>query len=174
MAPGAFAAMSLDLEYRWAREEGRSRGLKEGQILGARNIVLLLGEQRFGPTDQRSSEAIAAIRGLDELKYLAERISSASSWEDLLSRHIDPQPAGSSSPDPGGMPLYDRYLDDERKFGDVEATRRLVLTIGSSPLGPPDETTRAGVAAIKDPAALEWLLMRLFRARSWEELLRLL
>src|SRR5207245_1216477 len=50
----------------------------------AKKILMLQGHKRFGPPDERTSAALARIKGLDRLERLTERLLDVSSWEELL------------------------------------------------------------------------------------------
>jgi hypothetical protein len=55
--------------------------------------------------------------------------------------------------------------------GIIEGEQRVLLLLGEPKFGPADETTRAVIKAIHDPAKLEELLLRLPQAQSWQQLL---
>ncbi len=60
------------------------RGAQRGQVSEAQRMLLLVGQQKFGPPTQNASAAVAAITDTARLEALAARIFSASSWDDLL------------------------------------------------------------------------------------------
>jgi predicted transposase YdaD len=66
--------------------EGRQEGLVEGRITGERQILIRLGAKRFGPPDGATLAAIEAIRSVERLEALGERIldPEARDWNDLL------------------------------------------------------------------------------------------
>jgi predicted transposase YdaD len=66
------------------RAEGKVEGLAEGRAEEARQMVLLLGEQRYGPPDARSRRALDAITDRERLRQLALRLQTAGSWAELL------------------------------------------------------------------------------------------
>jgi hypothetical protein len=54
-----------------------------GIILG-RELLLTVGQDRFGPPDDQTRDCIAAITEGERLRYLIERLSNASTWDDLM------------------------------------------------------------------------------------------
>jgi predicted transposase YdaD len=64
-------------------QEGRQEGLQEG-LVTARETLLSLGEQRFGPPDSATRVAVESIDDLDRLKRSLLRLLSAKGWEELL------------------------------------------------------------------------------------------
>lgn len=62
---------------------------------------------------------------------------------------------------------YQAILDEGR----AEGERRLLLLIGESRFGPPDDATRSTLDAITDAEILEQLARRLMTVSSWTELL---
>jgi predicted transposase YdaD len=63
---------------------GREAGLSEGLAAGARQLLLLQGEDRFGPPDPATRAALEAISDMSRLDDLAHRIVNATSWQELL------------------------------------------------------------------------------------------
>jgi hypothetical protein len=61
-------------------------GREEGRITGEQRMLLRLGTKRFGPPDAATVTAIEAIRDLDRLEALGERILDPDlrDWNDLL------------------------------------------------------------------------------------------
>jgi predicted transposase YdaD len=72
---------------REGREEGLIEGRNEGRIGEAHRLLLRLGEIRFGPPDEATRAAVEAIRDLDRLERMSDRVldMSLNDWEDLLS-----------------------------------------------------------------------------------------
>ncbi len=66
--------------------EGRNEGLIEGSIREAQRLLLIQGEIRFGPPDDRIQDAVAAIRDLEYLERLGRRVVDANihDWDGLL------------------------------------------------------------------------------------------
>jgi predicted transposase YdaD len=58
-----------------------------------------------------------------------------------------------------------------RAEGALEEAQKMLLLVGSKPLGRPDKATRAAVQVIGDLRKLEELGQRVFEVRSWQELL---
>jgi predicted transposase YdaD len=69
---------------RRGREQGLAEGRSEGRAEGARRLLFLLGEDKFGPPDPATRAALDAISDMSRLDELAHRISSSTSWQDLL------------------------------------------------------------------------------------------
>jgi hypothetical protein len=67
--------------YQVLLKEGREEGRKQGEISGARKLLIRQGRIRFGRLDEATRAAIEAI---DDLERLGERLLSTSSWSDLL------------------------------------------------------------------------------------------
>jgi predicted transposase YdaD len=72
--------MRESVTYQAILEEGR----KEGRADEARNLVLRLGTQRFGPPDPAMRSAIDAEYSVERLEALADSMLRAESWEELL------------------------------------------------------------------------------------------
>lgn len=71
---------------RWEKRflrEGRKEGRKEGRVEGARDFLLSLIEQRFGPLPKTVRSEIKAIESPRTLKLLGQRVLVAESLEDL-------------------------------------------------------------------------------------------
>jgi predicted transposase YdaD len=70
------------------REEGLRRGREEGVAQGAlaeaRRILLLQGENHFGPPDAKTRAALEAIQDVERLEALSVRLLTAAGWQDLL------------------------------------------------------------------------------------------
>ena len=65
-------------------DEGRKAGLDEGRVRGERDVLLRLGERRFGPPDATTRQAIEQIKDPTRLMTLADRVLDATGWDDLL------------------------------------------------------------------------------------------
>lgn len=61
-------------------------GVNKGRISEAQRMLLIQGEIRFGPPDDRVRDAVAAIRDLEYLERLGRRVVDANihGWEGLL------------------------------------------------------------------------------------------
>jgi hypothetical protein len=66
--------------------EGRNEGLIEGRVGEARRLLLRQGGIRFGPPDEATRAAVEAIRDLDRLERMSDRIldTSIHDWNGLL------------------------------------------------------------------------------------------
>jgi predicted transposase YdaD len=71
---------------REGREKGREEGREEGRIAGERQLLVLLGTKRFGKPGAAILTAIDAIRDVERLESLGERIvdPDVRDWESLL------------------------------------------------------------------------------------------
>jgi hypothetical protein len=70
--------------YQVMFKEGREIGLREGRIKAVRKLLLRLGRIRFGQLPKATCARIEAVDVLDRLEHLAERLLTATSWDDLL------------------------------------------------------------------------------------------
>jgi hypothetical protein len=70
--------------YQLMLKEGREVGRREGEIEGARKLLIRQGRIRFGRLPRSIRAAIEAIDDPERLEHLGERILSATSWDDLL------------------------------------------------------------------------------------------
>jgi predicted transposase YdaD len=70
------------------RAEGEIKGRAEGEIKGraeeARRLLLRLGRKHLGDPEEGIEAAVRAITDVERLELLAERITEAASWQDLL------------------------------------------------------------------------------------------
>jgi hypothetical protein len=65
-------------------EEGRQKGLEEGQARVARRIILRLGRKRFGDAGDAVRSRLEAISDLERLESLGDRLLIVSGWDELL------------------------------------------------------------------------------------------
>jgi hypothetical protein len=63
-------------------------------------------------------------------------------------------------------------LDEGRDMGREEEAKRIILRLGEKRFGPPDESFRAEINAIKDINRLESLVDSIIGVSSWQELLQ--
>jgi predicted transposase YdaD len=70
--------------YQAILEEGRQEGLTEGTVAGAKKLLRIVGDGRFGPPDAQTAAAIERIDDLARLEKLAARLPTATSWRELL------------------------------------------------------------------------------------------
>jgi predicted transposase YdaD len=68
--------------------------VRRGRTEGERRLLLLLGEERFGPPDAAARAAIEQIGDGAALEALGVRLLSAESWQELLSRPAPRRRAG--------------------------------------------------------------------------------
>jgi hypothetical protein len=64
------------------------------------------------------------------------------------------------------------YADYLNEIGEIKGERRTVLRQGTSLFGPPDADTLAKLEAIQSLEVLDELVLRVVKAKSWEEVLR--
>ena len=65
-------------------ERGRTEGRTEGRVEEARELLLQLGEERFGPPPARTRAILAAIDDHDRLHALAVSVIRVGSRDELL------------------------------------------------------------------------------------------
>jgi hypothetical protein len=58
--------------------------LDQGEERGLRGIILLLGEDQFGPPNASVKAGLQNITDLDRLKRIARRTPKATSWQEIL------------------------------------------------------------------------------------------
>ncbi len=67
---------------------GEARGRVEGEVRGkveeARDVLLRLGRQRFGPATEDVRSAIETLADVDRLNRLIDRLLVVESWDELL------------------------------------------------------------------------------------------
>jgi predicted transposase YdaD len=66
------------------RAEGEAEGEARGRAEGIAEVVLRIGAKRLGPPDERVQAAILAITDRERLDRLTDRVTEASTWEELL------------------------------------------------------------------------------------------
>jgi hypothetical protein len=71
--------------YQAILEEGRAEGELRGALTEARKLLRFFGERAFGPPDARTTAAIDRIEDLARLEEMCDRLSTAGSWQALLS-----------------------------------------------------------------------------------------
>ncbi len=82
------ANMQESTTYQAILKEGRKEGLNEGRITGEQKILILLGTKKFSKPDATTLAAIEAIRDVERLESLSERIidPDVRDWTSLLAR----------------------------------------------------------------------------------------
>ncbi len=63
---------------------GKAEGIAAGKVEGARSVLLLLGEQRFGPAPAPAGSALRVVADPARLERMTKRLLAASGWDDLL------------------------------------------------------------------------------------------
>ncbi len=80
------------------RQEGRQEGRREGRTEGAidemKKTLRLVGDKAFGTPDAQTTAQIERLNDLRQLEEMAERLRTASSWQDLLGPLPAPRPRG--------------------------------------------------------------------------------
>ena len=84
---GGITAMRESSTIQAFIEEGRRKGLQEGEAREARRIILRLGRKRLGAVDETVEAKLNAIVDLERLEALTERIDQVSSWDELLAQN---------------------------------------------------------------------------------------
>lgn len=83
-----FGRLSMTLEdsttYQWILEKGEAKGEVRGQLLGARAMIRLVGESRFGAPPPAAQAALDAIADRERLERIAARTAAATDWVDFL------------------------------------------------------------------------------------------
>ena len=68
------------------RAEGRAEGQVEGAVAEAKKLLLLRGDEVFGPPDDRIAALIEQIDDSTQLEELFKRVRTVSSWQELFGR----------------------------------------------------------------------------------------
>jgi hypothetical protein len=58
--------------------------INEGKVEGTKAVLLLQGEDRFGPPSPETRAQVEAIKDFNRLKQLSKRLLHVASWEELL------------------------------------------------------------------------------------------
>jgi hypothetical protein len=58
--------------------------LDEGQEKALREIILVLGQDRFGPPEESVKASLNNIADLNRLKRIARQTPKAASWQEIL------------------------------------------------------------------------------------------
>jgi hypothetical protein len=58
--------------------------LDQGQEKAIREMILVLGEDRFGPPDESVKIALGSVTDLDRLKRMARQTPKAAGWQEIL------------------------------------------------------------------------------------------
>ena len=81
---GGITAMRESSTIQAFIEEGRRKGLEEGEASEARRIILRQGRIRFGEAGDAVRSRLEAISDLEQLELLGDRLLIVSSWDQLL------------------------------------------------------------------------------------------
>lgn len=76
--------MENSTTYQAVLRRGAAEGRLQGELTEARNMLLLLGRDKFGEPGPADAATIDAISDKTRLEALARRVLIASSWDDLL------------------------------------------------------------------------------------------
>jgi hypothetical protein len=58
--------------------------LDEGQEKGARDVILIVGEERLGPPIESVRAQLSAVTDLSRLKRMARRAANATIWQEIV------------------------------------------------------------------------------------------
>jgi hypothetical protein len=58
--------------------------LEEGEEKATRELILVQGEDRFGPPDESVKASLTNITDLHRLKRIARQTPKAASWQEIL------------------------------------------------------------------------------------------
>jgi len=61
------------------------KGEKRGELLGAKKVLIRMGQARFGRLDKSTRANIKSIDDMERLEALGVKHLNAASWADLLS-----------------------------------------------------------------------------------------
>jgi hypothetical protein len=76
--------MKDSVTYQAIVEEGIEKGIARG-VQALQNLLLHLGLKNLGPADESVERAIRAIKDLDRLNRMGDRLLDVSTWQELLS-----------------------------------------------------------------------------------------
>src|SRR5947209_6140714 len=82
-----FARGLFEDEFRMEESSTYRAIIHRGKVEGARRILLLQGEAKFGASDDTARAVIESMSDLDQLVALAMRLMNAESWQELLAGH---------------------------------------------------------------------------------------
>src|SRR5262249_26532488 len=75
-------SMKESVTYQAILEEGEAKGEVKGAITEARKFLLLLGNDRFGPPDRATRDALEGIHDLQRLEEVGVRVPTGRCWEE--------------------------------------------------------------------------------------------
>ena len=64
--------------------EGKRLGIAEGERRGMLQLLMMLGNQKFGDPSENVSKELKQIKEASRLATLCERLNEVGSWQDLL------------------------------------------------------------------------------------------
>jgi hypothetical protein len=67
----------------WLIRKGEAKGMIQGQLQAVRQMLLRLGQKRFG-AEPNAEPRLNAMTDLSRLERMADRVLDAASWDDLL------------------------------------------------------------------------------------------
>jgi hypothetical protein len=74
----------MALRHVWQDSDTYQAILEEGELLGAREDVLIAGEELVGPADDSITAQVHAITDRDRLTRMLLRTLKAASWQEIL------------------------------------------------------------------------------------------
>ena len=77
-------AMEESVTYQAIIEKGIEKGEARGRVEEARRLLLRQGRIRFGPPDEATQAAVAAIADVERLERWGERLVQVTTWQELL------------------------------------------------------------------------------------------
>jgi predicted transposase YdaD len=77
-------AMRESVTFQAILKEGMEKGLEQGRLQEAVNVVMRLGSKRFGPADSSTRNAIEQITDLRRIDQFIDRLHEVKSWNELL------------------------------------------------------------------------------------------
>jgi predicted transposase YdaD len=75
--------------YQAILAEGEARGEARGRLDEARQLLLTLGTEKFGPPDQGITTTLERLEDRGELEILHRRLLTAANWPELLAAEPD-------------------------------------------------------------------------------------
>ncbi len=76
--------MKESVTYQAILNEGKAKGICEGEVKEARKILLLLGRDQLGEPSANQQAVLDGITDTDRLNELIVRLKHAASWQELL------------------------------------------------------------------------------------------
>lgn len=76
--------MEESVTYQAILRRGLSDGLQQGSLSEARKFLLRIGEQKLGSPSPSARSRLSGIGDTERLETLGLRLSSVSSWDELL------------------------------------------------------------------------------------------